>query len=94
MTTKYKQPQQPNYWKLHLDCLHSPIMNATEIKNALVDERHDGIELQQSIVCPQCSRHEPGSCEKYNIVHRIMGVTPMFSRQVQQEQQQPSSSSS
>ncbi len=87
MVKKYKEPPQPSAWRLALDCLHSPIMSNQEIQNSLVDSKYrmDGT-TQGTIVCPLCARHAPGSCDKGNIIHRVGDMTPLYSRQMKEEE--------
>lgn len=84
MVKKYhhrESPPQPTYWRLSLDCMHQPVLSNEEIKNSLVDSRYssavDGTITE--IVCPQCAQHKPGSCDKGNIIHKVVGATPFFS---------------
>ena len=87
MVLKYKQPQEPTYYKVALDCNHQPIMTPDEIKGALVDDRHNGIEFERTMICPLCKQHAPGSCD-YTMLHKILFATPLFQRQVKEQQQQ------
>jgi len=41
---------------------------------------------QGTIVCPLCARHAPGSCDKGNIIHRVGDMTPLYSRQMKEEE--------
>ncbi len=80
---------QPTYYKLSLDCLHSPIMSVEDINASYVEARYNCISREHVIECPLCKVHAPGSCD-YTPLHKVVYMTPLYSRQrkEQEEQQQ------
>ena len=78
---------QSTHFKLALDCNHAPIMSVEEVKASYVENRYNGVSNEHVIVCPQCKNHEPGSCQ-YTPLHKAVAITPMFSRQIEEQEQQ------
>jgi hypothetical protein len=89
MSTRYKQPQEPSAYRLALGCGHSPILTQQRIRELYVESRFEPGHGQHMdvIVCPDCHEKKPGHCD-YTPLHKVMMATPMFSRQVQQHEQQ------
>jgi hypothetical protein len=80
---------QPTHYKLALDCHHEPIMSVEDIKGSYVEARdnHNDMSRDHFIICPKCKNHELGSCDRTPL-HRVVYMTPLYSKQVKEEQQQ------
>ncbi|SRR5215203_3332134 len=77
---------QPTHWPLALDCNQRPLMSNQEIEQSMVDSRFNGVNGSDiTLVCPLCKVHPPGSCN-YTPLHKVVHMTPLYSRQVNEEE--------
>jgi hypothetical protein len=68
----------PLGWRMILDCNHTVALDNEQIKNSLVDSQYTPEGTATNIVCPQCAKHAPGSCDQGRIIHRIVQMNPVY----------------
>jgi hypothetical protein len=63
-------------------------MSNENIAASMVDLRFNGVDGSDIyIICSQCQNHEPGSCN-YTPLHKVVYMTPLYSRQVKEQHEQ------